>query len=116
MGKIVSSTENDSTPDYTLAPFRRTSSRSPAFSPAGQGISRGADVHSSQPSNAPLIEETMRRAKLFHVYIMTNRQRSHVLYTGITGNLTRRVWEHKNKIVEGFTSRYKLTRLAYFGC
>ena len=58
----------------------------------------------------------MRRAKLFHVYIMTNRQRSHVLYTGITGNLTRRVWEHKNKIVEGFTSRYNLTRLAYYEC
>jgi len=38
----------------------------------------------------------MRRAKAFHVYIMTNRQRSHALYTGITGNLTRRVWEHKN--------------------
>ena len=58
----------------------------------------------------------MRRAKQFHVYIMTNRQRSHVLYTGITGNLTRRVWEHKNKIVEGFTSRYNLTRLVYYEC
>jgi putative endonuclease len=45
---------------------------------------------------------------------MTNSQRSHVLYTGITGNLTHRVWEHKNKIVEGFTSRYNLTRLAYY--
>jgi putative endonuclease len=58
----------------------------------------------------------MRQAKLFHVYIMTNRQRSHVLYTGITGNLTRRVWEHKNKIVEGYTSRYNLTRLVYYEC
>ena len=58
----------------------------------------------------------MRPAKQFHVYIMTNRQRSHVLYTGITGNLTRRVWEHKNKIVEGFTSRYNLTRLVYYEC
>ena len=58
----------------------------------------------------------MRRAKQFHVYIMTNRQRSHVLYTGITGNLTRRVWEHNNKIVEGFTSRYNLTQLAYYEC
>jgi putative endonuclease len=56
----------------------------------------------------------MRPAKQFYVYIMTNRQRSHVLYTGITGNLTRRVWEHKNKIVSGFTSRYNLTRLVYY--
>ena len=58
----------------------------------------------------------MRPAKQFHVYIMTNRQRSHVLYTGMTGNLTRRVWEHKNRIVEGFTSRYNLTRLVYYEC
>src|ERR1700684_2097973 len=58
----------------------------------------------------------MRPAKQFHVYIMTNRQRSHVLYTGITGNLTRRVWEHKNKVTPGFTSRYNLTRLVYYEC
>jgi len=56
----------------------------------------------------------MRPAKQFHVYIMTNRQRSHVLYTGVTGNLVRRVWEHKNKVVEGFSSRYNVTRLAYY--
>jgi putative endonuclease len=39
-----------------------------------------------------------------------------VLCTGITGNLTRRVWEHKNKTVEGFASRYNLTRLVYYEC
>ena len=55
----------------------------------------------------------MGGAKLFYVYIMTNRPRSHVLYTGMTGNLERRVFEHKNKLVPGFTSRYNLTRLAY---
>jgi putative endonuclease len=57
---------------------------------------------------------TMRRPKQFYVYIMTNRPRSHVLYTGITGDLSRRVFEHKNKLVPGFTSRYNLTRLAYY--
>ena len=56
----------------------------------------------------------MRESKTFYVYIMTNRSRSHVLYTGITGNLSRRVFEHKNKLVEGFTSRYNLTRLVYY--
>jgi putative endonuclease len=45
---------------------------------------------------------------------MTNRTLSHVLYTGITGNLVRRVWQHKNKVVAGFTSRYNLTRLVYY--
>src|SRR6202161_3119460 len=58
----------------------------------------------------------MRPAKQFHVYIMTNRPRSHVLYTGITGNLSRRVFQHKNKLVPGFTSRYNLTRLVYYEC
>jgi putative endonuclease len=58
----------------------------------------------------------MRKPKRFYVYIMTNRPRSHVLYTGITGNLSRRVFEHKNKLVPGFTSRYNLTRLAYYQC
>jgi putative endonuclease len=56
----------------------------------------------------------MRPPKRFYVYIMTNGPRSHVLYTGITGDLLRRVFEHKNKLVPGFTSRYNLTRLAYY--
>jgi putative endonuclease len=47
---------------------------------------------------------------------MTNRPRSHVLYAGVTGNLSRRVFEHKNKLVPGFTCRYNLTRLAYYEC
>ena len=53
-------------------------------------------------------------AKRFHVYIMTNNPKSAVLYVGITGNLRRHVWQHKNKIVKGFTSRYNLTRLVYY--
>jgi hypothetical protein len=44
---------------------------------------------------------------------MTNNQRSHVLYTGITGDLPGRVFEHKHKLSLGFTSRYNLTRLVY---
>jgi len=56
----------------------------------------------------------MRKQKRFYVYIMTNRSRSHVLYTGITGDLQRRTFEHKNKLVPGFTSRYNLTRLVYY--
>ena len=56
----------------------------------------------------------MRKPKQFYVYIMTNRPRSHVLYIGIAGNLPRRVFEHKNKLVAGFTWRYNLTRLVYY--
>jgi putative endonuclease len=56
----------------------------------------------------------MRPPKKFYVYIMTNGPRTHVLYTGITGNLPRRVFEHKKKLVPGFTSRYNITRLVYY--
>jgi len=56
----------------------------------------------------------MRPTKQFFVYIMTNRQRSHVLYTGVTGCLVRRAWQHKNGQRGEFTSRYNLTRLAYY--
>ena len=56
----------------------------------------------------------MRPAKQFFVYIMTNGPKSAVLYTGITGNLPRRVWQHKNKLFPGFTSRYNLTQLVYY--
>jgi putative endonuclease len=58
----------------------------------------------------------MQQPRQFYVYIMTNRSRSHVLYTGVTGDLSRHVFEHKSKLVPGFTSRYNLTRLAYYEC
>ena len=46
------------------------------------------------------------------VYIMTNSTRR--MYTGITNDLQRRVYEHKNKLVPGFTTRYNLTWLVYY--
>ncbi len=50
--------------------------------------------------------------KQFYVYIMTNRSRT--LYVGVTNNIERRVFEHKNHLVKGFTSRYKIDILAYY--
>jgi len=47
------------------------------------------------------------------VYIMTNR-RDGTLYIGVTSNLPRRVWEHHEGLVEGFTKRYGLKRLVYY--
>ncbi|MBF0620179.1 MAG: GIY-YIG nuclease family protein [Candidatus Omnitrophica bacterium] len=47
------------------------------------------------------------------VYIMTNISNS-VLYTGVTSALVRRVYEHKNHLVEGFTDRYNLDKLAWY--
>jgi|SRR5581483_1202543 len=56
----------------------------------------------------------MRKAKHFYIYIMASNSREHVLYTGVTGNLPRRVFEHKQKQSPGFTSRYDVTRLVYY--
>ena len=49
--------------------------------------------------------------KNYYVYILTSE--SGTLYTGMTNNLERRVYQHKNKLVEGFTKKYNVTRLVY---
>ncbi len=51
--------------------------------------------------------------KQHYVYIMTNKNNS-VLYTGMTNNLIRRVYEHKEKIIDGFTKKYNCTKLVYY--
>jgi putative endonuclease len=53
------------------------------------------------------------RFKYFHVYIMTNKRRG-VLYTGFTGGLEARVYEHKHGVFPGFTRRYNLKKLVYY--
>ena len=53
------------------------------------------------------------KEKQFYVYILTN-QRHTVLYTGVTSNLGKRVHEHKEKYVKGFTERYNVDVLVYY--
>ena len=53
------------------------------------------------------------KMRSFYVYILATA-RDGTLYTGITNNLIRRVYEHKNGIIEGFTKKYKTKRLVYF--
>ncbi|NTW75287.1 MAG: GIY-YIG nuclease family protein [Candidatus Moranbacteria bacterium] len=50
--------------------------------------------------------------KAYCVYILSSINRT--LYIGVTGNLKRRIWEHKNKVVPGFTERYNVDRLVYY--
>ncbi|NMC11803.1 MAG: GIY-YIG nuclease family protein [Chloroflexi bacterium] len=50
--------------------------------------------------------------KTYYVYIMTNHSRT--LYTGVTNDLFRRVLEHKQKVIPGFTKKYNITKLVYF--
>jgi putative endonuclease len=54
----------------------------------------------------------MKKQHNYHVYIMTNH--SGTFYTGITSNLEKRIYEHKNKINKGFTSKYNINKLVYF--
>ncbi|MEA5568118.1 GIY-YIG nuclease family protein [Anabaena sp. UHCC 0399] len=48
----------------------------------------------------------------YYIYIMTNNSKT--LYTGVTNDLNRRVYEHKQKIIPGFTQKYNITKLVYF--
>ena len=49
----------------------------------------------------------------YYVYILTNKSNT-VLYVGVTSDLERRVWEHKEKVYAGFTSKYNVNKLVYY--
>lgn len=52
--------------------------------------------------------------KQYYVYIMTNKLNT-VLYVGVTGKvLPQRIWEHREKLVQGFTKKYNITKLVYY--
>lgn len=51
--------------------------------------------------------------KAFHVYILANKQEG-VLYIGVTSDLRKRVQEHKEKTIKGFTAKYNVNQLVYF--
>lgn len=51
--------------------------------------------------------------KQYCVYILTNKNNT-ALYIGVTNNLQKRIWEHKNKITKGFTKKYNCEKLVYF--
>ena len=51
--------------------------------------------------------------KNYYVYILTNKWHT-VLYTGVTNDIARRVFEHKTRLLPGFTSRYNVTKLVYY--
>ncbi|NOR17839.1 GIY-YIG nuclease family protein [candidate division WOR-3 bacterium] len=52
-------------------------------------------------------------SKQYYIYIMTNKRKT-VLYTGVTNDLKKRVYEHKVKLVAGFTKKYNTDRLLYY--
>ena len=54
-----------------------------------------------------------KQSKIYYIYILTNKENG-TLYTGITNELVRRVYEHKNKLIDGFTKKYSLDKLVYY--
>lgn len=52
-------------------------------------------------------------SKSYYVYIITNFTNT-TLYIGVTNNLARRIYEHKNKLIKGFSSKYNLGKLVYY--
>ena len=64
------------------------------------------------PANAG-IQDFQPVEKQFYVYILASK-RNGTLYIGVTSDLLKRVWQHKNKLVEGFTKKYDVNRLVYY--
>ena len=52
-------------------------------------------------------------SKQYYIYIATNKINT-VLYTGVTDNLVKRIYQHKNKMVLGFTAKYNINKLVYY--
>lgn len=55
----------------------------------------------------------MPTEKNYYIYIVTNWNNK-VMYIGVTNNLERRIYEHKNKLLDGFTKKYNITKLVYY--
>ena len=51
--------------------------------------------------------------KYYSVYILAGKKNG-TLYVGVTSNLAKRIWEHKTKVVDGFTGKYKIDQLVYY--
>ena len=62
---------------------------------------------------AERLRNLMADEKQYYVYLLTNWNNK-VIYVGITNDLRRRLFEHKNKLVKGFTEKYNVTKLIYF--
>ena len=76
-------------------------------------INRSARPNAFVILSAQTAKDLTSAVKTYFVYMMTNRSRV-VLYTGVTNDLQRRVWEHQNGAVKGFTKTYKIDRLVYY--
>ena len=68
--------------------------------------------HAFHSQYSPQINIFDPMSRTYYVYILASKSRR--LYIGVSNNLERRLWEHKHKVVEGFTKQYNIDRLVYF--
>ena len=61
----------------------------------------------------PAYNYNMISEQYYYVYILFSKKNG-TLYVGVTSDLVKRVWEHKNHVVEGFTSKYNVNKLGYY--
>ena len=86
----------------------------------GCGIQRGeGNVQLTTPVHSPGLTRGSKNVQTnympYYIYIMTNKPNG-TLYVGVTGDLVRRVFEHKTEAIDGFTKKYKLKMLVYYEC
>jgi putative endonuclease len=70
-------------------------------------------VSSSAKADDPVFQRRLMGARSYYVYILANRIGG-TLYIGVTSDLVRRVYEHREKQVEGYTKKYGVDKLVYF--
>ncbi|MDL2324781.1 GIY-YIG nuclease family protein [Ruminococcaceae bacterium OttesenSCG-928-A16] len=58
------------------------------------------------------VKDLALEVKMYYVYIVANWN-NRVIYTGVTNNIERRIYEHKNKLFDGFTKKYNVNKLVY---
>ena len=61
----------------------------------------------------PAYNTVMSEEKQYYVYILFSKKNG-TLYVGVTSDLVKRVWQHKNKFVKGFTQKYNVDKLGYY--
>ena len=61
----------------------------------------------------PAYNTVMSEEKQYYVYILFSKKNG-TLYVGVTSDLVKRVWQHKNKLVKGFTQKYNVDKLGYY--
>ena len=77
-------------------------------------VKNSSNCHSerSEESGRQCEKVSIEKMRSYYVYILSSTNK--VLYVGVTNNLERRIYEHKNKLIDGFTAKYNVNKLVYY--